>query len=81
MLVAMVKQLSTAVNFDGCDEDVVRKLSLVAVGDLAPVNAVVGGLAAQEVMKVRKMMVKSPSTRVDTTLSAVVRVGCSRPYG
>ena len=59
LLVAMAKQLSTAANFDHFDKDVVRKLSLVAAGDLAPVNAFIGGLAAQEVMKVRKAMVKS----------------------
>uniref|UniRef100_A0AAR2ISJ7 E1 ubiquitin-activating enzyme n=1 Tax=Pygocentrus nattereri TaxID=42514 RepID=A0AAR2ISJ7_PYGNA len=51
LLVAMAKQLSTAANFDKFDEDVVHKLSLVAAGDLAPVNAFIGGLAAQEVMK------------------------------
>ncbi|XP_072540988.1 ubiquitin-like modifier-activating enzyme 1 [Salminus brasiliensis] len=50
-LVTMAKQLSTAAKFDEFDEDVVRKLSLVAVGDLAPLNALIGGLAAQEVMK------------------------------
>ncbi|XP_049335420.1 ubiquitin-like modifier-activating enzyme 1 [Astyanax mexicanus] len=50
-LVAMAKQLSTAAKFDQLDEDAVRKLSLVAVGDLAPINAVIGGLAAQEVVK------------------------------
>ncbi|KAL7891776.1 hypothetical protein AOLI_G00012520 [Acnodon oligacanthus] len=51
LLVAMAKQFSTAANFDKFDEDFVRKLSLVAAGDLAPVNAFIGGLAAQEVMK------------------------------
>ncbi|XP_066519656.1 ubiquitin-like modifier-activating enzyme 1 [Hoplias malabaricus] len=50
-LVAMAKELSAAANFDELDEDVISKLSLVAVGDLAPVNAFIGGLAAQEVMK------------------------------
>ncbi|KAJ8257245.1 hypothetical protein GJAV_G00183520 [Gymnothorax javanicus] len=33
------------------DEGLVRKLSYLAAGDLAPVNAFIGGLAAQEVMK------------------------------
>uniref|UniRef100_A0AAY5F088 E1 ubiquitin-activating enzyme n=1 Tax=Electrophorus electricus TaxID=8005 RepID=A0AAY5F088_ELEEL len=37
--------------FDEFDKDVVRKLSLIANGDLAPVNAFIGGLAAQEVIK------------------------------
>lgn len=34
------------------DQAIIKKLSSVAAGDLAPVNAFIGGLAAQEVMKV-----------------------------
>lgn len=34
------------------DQAIIKKLSCVAAGDLAPVNAFIGGLAAQEVMKV-----------------------------
>lgn len=34
------------------NEDVLRELAFQATGDLAPVNAFIGGLAAQEVMKV-----------------------------
>ncbi|NXN46379.1 UBA1 enzyme, partial [Rhinoptilus africanus] len=34
------------------DEDLLRELAFQATGDLAPVNAFIGGLAAQEVMKV-----------------------------
>ncbi|KAJ8259163.1 hypothetical protein COCON_G00181750 [Conger conger] len=33
------------------DEGVLRKLAYVSAGDLAPINAFIGGLAAQEVMK------------------------------
>ncbi|KAI4823490.1 hypothetical protein KUCAC02_012073 [Chaenocephalus aceratus] len=33
------------------DEALIKKLSFVAAGDLAPLNAFIGGLAAQEVMK------------------------------
>ncbi|XP_067302479.1 ubiquitin-like modifier-activating enzyme 1 isoform X2 [Pseudorasbora parva] len=33
------------------DQAVIKKLSCVAAGDLAPVNAFIGGLAAQEAMK------------------------------
>lgn len=33
------------------DQAVIKKLACVAAGDLAPVNAFIGGLAAQEVMK------------------------------
>uniref|UniRef100_A0A452T4A0 Ubiquitin-like modifier-activating enzyme 1 n=1 Tax=Ursus maritimus TaxID=29073 RepID=A0A452T4A0_URSMA len=40
-----------AVQQDILDEDLIRKLSYVAAGDLAPINAFIGGLAAQEVMK------------------------------
>lgn len=35
------------------DEALIKKLASVSAGDLAPVNAFIGGLAAQEVMKVR----------------------------
>ncbi|XP_053492231.1 ubiquitin-like modifier-activating enzyme 1 [Ictalurus furcatus] len=51
LLLAMVKQHSAAAQFDKFDEEVVRKLSLCARGNLAPINAFIGGLAAQEVMK------------------------------
>ncbi|KAI4901519.1 hypothetical protein NFI96_033436 [Prochilodus magdalenae] len=36
---------------DELDQALLKKLSCVAAGDLAPVNAFIGGLAAQEVMK------------------------------
>ncbi|KAF5904273.1 ubiquitin-like modifier-activating enzyme 1, partial [Clarias magur] len=51
ILLAMARQLSAAAQFDEFDERVVEKLSLCARGDLAPINAFIGGLAAQEVMK------------------------------
>lgn len=41
-----------AVQQENLDEDLIRKLAYVAAGDLAPINAFIGGLAAQEVMKV-----------------------------
>ncbi len=34
------------------DQAIIKKLSCLAAGDLAPINAFIGGLAAQEVMKV-----------------------------
>nr|CAI9690160.1 unnamed protein product [Rangifer tarandus platyrhynchus] len=40
-----------AVQQDNLDEDLIRKLAYVAAGDLAPMNAFIGGLAAQKVMK------------------------------
>nr|XP_025845163.1 ubiquitin-like modifier-activating enzyme 1 [Vulpes vulpes] len=44
-------QALPAVQQDSLDEDLIRKLSYVAAGDLAPINAFIGGLAAQEVLK------------------------------
>lgn len=41
------------------DEALIKKLSFVAAGDLAPVNAFIGGLAAQEVMKVSSALLRS----------------------
>lgn len=52
MLVNITKELCTDAKFDELDEDAVRQFSLVASGDLAPINAFIGGLAAQEVVKV-----------------------------
>ncbi|KAL0978741.1 hypothetical protein UPYG_G00174550 [Umbra pygmaea] len=51
LLVAMVTELNKVSQLNPLDEDVVRSLSLTARGDLAPVNAFIGGLAAQEVVK------------------------------
>ncbi|XP_035239382.1 ubiquitin-like modifier-activating enzyme 1 [Anguilla anguilla] len=50
-LLSMVRQLKEEAQLQQLDEDLVRKLSFTARGDLAPVNAFIGGLAAQEVMK------------------------------
>ena len=38
------------------DRALLEKLASQATGDLAPMNAVIGGIAAQEVMKVRGRM-------------------------
>lgn len=51
-LLEAVKELNAAAQLDELDEAAVRKLSFTARGDLAPVNAFIGGLAAQEVIKV-----------------------------
>uniref|UniRef100_A0A673ZX66 E1 ubiquitin-activating enzyme n=1 Tax=Salmo trutta TaxID=8032 RepID=A0A673ZX66_SALTR len=51
LLVAMVTELNKVSQLDQLDEGVVQSLSFTACGDLAPVNAFIGGLAAQEVMK------------------------------
>lgn len=53
VLLDMARRLSAAAQFDQFNEEIVRKLSLCASGNLAPINAFIGGLAAQEVMKVR----------------------------
>lgn len=55
LLLTMARQLSAAAQFDKFDEGVVTKLSLCARGNLAPINAFIGGLAAQEVLKVREI--------------------------
>ncbi|XP_015202790.2 ubiquitin-like modifier-activating enzyme 1 [Lepisosteus oculatus] len=49
-LLALAKELNADV-LNELDEHAVRKLAFTAVGDLSPVNAFIGGLAAQEVMK------------------------------
>lgn len=51
-LLAIVGELNTVAQLEQLDEAAVRILSFTAQGDLAPVNAFIGGLAAQEVIKV-----------------------------
>lgn len=51
-LLDMVKDLNATAQLKELDEAAVRNLSFTAMGDLAPVNAFIGGLAAQEVIKV-----------------------------
>lgn len=48
----MNSALTGSAKVEQFDEALIKKLSFVAAGDLAPVNAFIGGLAAQEVMKV-----------------------------
>lgn len=52
-LLATVRELNTVAQLQELDEAAVRILSYTAQGDLAPLNAFIGGLAAQEVIKVR----------------------------
>ena len=49
----MVQKLNAVAQLEELDEAAVRRLSFTARGDLAPINAFIGGLAAQEVIKVR----------------------------
>ncbi|GAB0202351.1 ubiquitin-like modifier-activating enzyme 1 [Grus japonensis] len=47
-VVALTREVAPGAELD---EDLLRELAFQATGDLAPVNAFIGGLAAQEVMK------------------------------
>lgn len=55
-LLTLAKEVNSAqtgsAKVEQLDEALIKKLAYVAAGDLAPVNAFIGGLAAQEVMKV-----------------------------
>lgn len=51
VLLGMVKELNAVAQLEQLDEAAVKKLSYTARGDLAPMNAFIGGLAAQEVIK------------------------------
>ncbi len=53
VLLDMVRELNKVAQLEELDEAAVRSLSFTAQGDLAPINAFIGGLAAQEVIKVR----------------------------
>uniref|UniRef100_A0A8C9ZB94 E1 ubiquitin-activating enzyme n=1 Tax=Sander lucioperca TaxID=283035 RepID=A0A8C9ZB94_SANLU len=54
-LLTLAKEVNSAqtgsAKVEQLDEALIKKLSFVAAGDLAPVDAFIGGLAAQEVMK------------------------------
>ncbi|XP_077369679.1 ubiquitin-like modifier-activating enzyme 1 isoform X1 [Festucalex cinctus] len=54
-MVTLAKELNAAqsqsAKVEQLDEALIKKLCYVSAGDLAPVNAFIGGLAAQEVMK------------------------------
>ncbi|TNM87031.1 hypothetical protein fugu_007261 [Takifugu bimaculatus] len=53
--VALAKELNSSLTgsakVEELDEALLKKLAYVSAGDLAPINAFIGGLAAQEVMK------------------------------
>ncbi|XP_067908159.1 ubiquitin-like modifier-activating enzyme 1 isoform X2 [Heterodontus francisci] len=55
LLVSIANKLSeeapSILNEEPLDEGLVRKLAYVAMGNLSPINAFIGGIAAQEVMK------------------------------
>ncbi|XP_077585017.1 ubiquitin-like modifier-activating enzyme 1 isoform X2 [Stigmatopora nigra] len=54
-MLSLAKELNSAqsgsAKVEQLDEALIKKLCYVSAGDLAPVNAFIGGLAAQEVMK------------------------------
>jgi len=51
-LIELAKKIATEVKLEGdLDEKVLTELAFQAAGDLAPVNAVIGGFVAQEVLK------------------------------
>ncbi|GAA6033685.1 hypothetical protein JCM8097_004381 [Rhodosporidiobolus ruineniae] len=51
-LIALAKEIAAAAKFEGdLDEKVLTELSFQAAGDVAPINAVIGGFVAQEVLK------------------------------
>uniref|UniRef100_A0A8C2X0I0 E1 ubiquitin-activating enzyme n=1 Tax=Cyclopterus lumpus TaxID=8103 RepID=A0A8C2X0I0_CYCLU len=54
-LLTLAKEVNSAqtgsAKVEQLDDALIKKLSFVASGDLAPINAFIGGLAAQEVMK------------------------------
>uniref|UniRef100_A0AAX7SXG1 E1 ubiquitin-activating enzyme n=1 Tax=Astatotilapia calliptera TaxID=8154 RepID=A0AAX7SXG1_ASTCA len=50
-LLTIVRELNEVAQLEELDEVTVQSLSYTAQGDLAPINAFIGGLAAQEVIK------------------------------
>ena len=66
-IVALAKEVNSSLTgsakVEELDEPLIKKLAFVAAGDLAPINAFIGGLAAQEVMKVILQTEKGQYTR------------------
>lgn len=62
---------SLGVQEGSLDEDVVRAFASVSAGDLCPIAAIVGALAAQEVLKVSQAGVPSPRVLLVMPLMAV----------
>uniref|UniRef100_A0A3B4GA87 E1 ubiquitin-activating enzyme n=1 Tax=Pundamilia nyererei TaxID=303518 RepID=A0A3B4GA87_9CICH len=52
-LLTIVRELNEVAQLEELDEVTVQSLSYTAQGDLAPINAFIGGLAAQEVIKLQ----------------------------
>eukprot|EP00063_Salmo_salar_P028209 XP_014003044.1 PREDICTED: ubiquitin-like modifier-activating enzyme 1 [Salmo salar] len=54
-LVSLAKEVNSSqtgsAKVDELDDKLIKKLAFVSAGDLAPLNAFIGGLAAQEVLK------------------------------
>ena len=63
-MVALAKEVNGAqtgaAKVEELDDALIKQLAFVSNGDLAPINAFIGGLAAQEVMKVKQ---KTPCQR------------------
>lgn len=59
--VALAKEVNASLTgsakVEELDEALLKKLAYVSAGDLAPINALIGGLGAQEVMKVSSYLV------------------------
>lgn len=65
----MVRELNAVAGLEQLDEVAVRNLAYTAQGDLAPINAFIGGLAAHEVIKVGPpLTTSSPSLRLCSVL-------------
>ena len=64
-LLTLAKEVNSAqagsAKVEQLDDALIKQLSYVSAGDLAPVNAFIGGLAAQEVMKVSGVICSSDS--------------------
>lgn len=63
--VALAKEVNASLTgsakVEELDEALLKKLAYVSAGDLAPINAFIGGLGAQEVMKVSGHLVHERS--------------------
>ncbi|KAG7279855.1 hypothetical protein CRUP_016182 [Coryphaenoides rupestris] len=66
-VVALAKEVNASLTgsakVEKLDEALIKKLAFLVAGDLAPVNAFIGGLAAQEVMKASHKTQKGHCTR------------------
>lgn len=77
----MVRELNEVAGLEQLDDVAVRNLAYTARGELAPMNAFIGGLAAHEVIKVGQAPIVSIAPSLQRSAAVFVSPqACSRKF-